>query len=384
MKQRLLDLIKCPKCGRKLELLVLDEHLDQGFIEERESLFGFFPEVNLGIDKWSYLYRNEIVSGILHCSCNSFYPVINGVPRLLSEPIKEFPEFFIENRTIIENMVQKLNDRKTKSYHTRSKVSFEMQWNEYNYDETTWGKELDVRKLEFLENFRITEDELKGKLIFDAGCGNGRLTGGLAPFGCEIVGMDYTKSVARANAKKGKFAGRFSPFVHFVQGDLARTPICDESFDFIHSSGVIHHTPEPIEAFRQFVKTGKKDSRVYILMYRKRTDLIGYLNKLQRFLTTKLPKKALFKLCLFFAPVHQQISQNLARRRGEKPTSKLKNSELAIVMFDNLSPTFQYRYDLFELINMFENEGIRFEGEVTHETFGEERHCIGILGTKIS
>ena len=38
--------------------------------------------------------------------------------------------------------------------------------------------------------------------------------------------------------------------VHYVQGDLRRLPIRDQSFDFVHSSGVLHHPPSTAEAFR--------------------------------------------------------------------------------------------------------------------------------------
>lgn len=385
MKKRLLDIIRCPACSKRLSLLILDEKEDELFLNSKESLYLYFQESHADFNNWADLHRSEITSGILHCDCGENYPVVDGVPRLLVSARGEYNAFYEKSRDAIPKEFQQnifLPGKTYRAYHKSSKKGFELQWEQYEYDQLTWGKSLEVRKTEFLDNLRTSPDELKGRLVFDAGCGNGSLAAGIAPFGCEIVALDYTTSIERANKNKEKYAGRFAPFVHFIQADLAKLPIAERTFDYIHSSGVIHHTPDPYYVFKQFVKTVKKNDKVYILMYRKRKDLFGRLNHLERFITTRLSKKLLYRLCLSFSPLHRKFSATIRAICGEEPVVPMSNQELAIIMFDNYSPKYRFEYSLQELIDMYEREGVSFEEEVTHEAYDEKKHTIGILGIK--
>lgn len=70
--------------------------------------------------------------------------------------------------------------------------------------------------------------------VLDAGCGDGRLTRGLATRGVQIVGTDYSD---RALA----FARAFEPEVEFVAADLASLPFKDGGFTCIVMLDVLEH-----------------------------------------------------------------------------------------------------------------------------------------------
>jgi SAM-dependent methyltransferase/uncharacterized protein YbaR (Trm112 family) len=381
MKIRLLDFIVCPSCRSRLSLAIIDQQRDTGFISNQDKLYTHFETQCSDKDAWVKKYDTTINTGFLHCQCGTSFPVIHGVPRLILNAKKQFSRFYQEYKDTL-NLNTLETQEQVITYHSNSKKSFEFQWSKYKYKDRTWGKTLAVRLAEFQDNFQITTDDLKGKLIYDAGCGNGRLVAGLAPYGCETVALDYTESVVSAEKNKAQFSKEYSPFVHYVQGDLSSPPIKKNRFDFIHSSGVIHHTPTPKSIFKKFSKTVKSGGKVYLLMYRKRDNFFGRLNAIVRFFTTKLPKSLLFKLCAMAVPFHRKLSNWVRKKNNEHDMPTTSEDELSIEIFDNLSPKFQFRYTLNELMQFFEDENIQFIKEVGHDAFGEKKHCICILGVK--
>jgi len=192
MKRRLLDIIRCPQCSGRLELIVLNQEEDKIFLENKISLYSYFKIINISLEEWASLYKDEILSGILYCQCEKSYPVIDGVPRLLQSAEAEYKKFYHINRKLLPRIIQNKFVTKNINNSKSTKSGFQFQWGKYDYDQTTWFKSLAVRKIEFLDNFNISKEDLKGKLIYDAGCGNGRLSASMATFGCEVVALDYT------------------------------------------------------------------------------------------------------------------------------------------------------------------------------------------------
>ena len=84
-------------------------------------------------------------------------------------------------------------------------------------------------------------DELKEKKIIDVGCGSGRFTIALAQMGVkEIVGVDLGESGIKIGEE---FARKLNlKNIKFIKNDVLSLPFDDESFDFVFSKGVLHHT----------------------------------------------------------------------------------------------------------------------------------------------
>jgi len=123
-----------------------------------------------------------ITSGLIHCTCGRVFPVIGGVLRFLENWMDSFADFAQKHMALIskakgvetlqkQSRVQVLEDD-----YERIRNSLSREWNLFDYDaDRTWGWTLDDRKRIFLEDAGLGADQLKGKLLLDAGCGNGKL-----------------------------------------------------------------------------------------------------------------------------------------------------------------------------------------------------------------
>src|SRR5207237_7382249 len=134
-------------------------------------------------------------------------------------------------------------------------------------------------------------------LLLDARCGNGRLTATLATFGAEIVGVDLSAGIDRAQAAKQRYATGHEAFVHFVQANVMELPFRPGSFDIVHSSGVLHHTPNTERAFLSILSGVRRGGRVYVQLYRRREAWVSIPNMLIRSVTSRLPTRFLYRLC---------------------------------------------------------------------------------------
>ena len=91
----------------------------------------------------------------------------------------------------------------------------------------------------FLDNLNLTEDDIRGAVVLDAGCGPGRYTRQLGEHGARlVVGLDINEAVDEAFE-----TCRGVPNVEIVQGNVFEPPFKPHSFDLVNSVGVLHRTP---------------------------------------------------------------------------------------------------------------------------------------------
>jgi SAM-dependent methyltransferase len=264
----------------------------------------------------------------------------------------------------------------------RSQESFGRQWSNYQFEDHTWFKDLELRVREFLRSMAMSEASMPGNLLLDAGCGHGALTAAITgAYGIEAVGMDFTGAVGRAQASREKFAGDCAPFVHYVQGDLLQSPLAPSVFDLVHCSGVIHHTPDPHRAFQSLLETTRSGGRLYVQVYRKREAWVGVPNTMIRGVTTRIPTRWLWTLCMGAVPVHTALVHVVAKMRGERPMlADSTRRERAVSLFDNYSPRYQFRYHPQEIRRFFEDAGMEAIEDTTFEN--EMRHMVAFVGVK--
>ena len=239
MRRRLLDFIVCPKCRNDLTLDV--------FRDEAVAL-------------WS-AERSEIVEGALRCtSCAATFPVVEGVPRLLSGEllamlVPRYPQFFARHPEFLERGVgADAQVAATLESFTRQRLdlglpsaNFASQWRQH---------------LERNLGSAMALPDLRGKLILDVGCGFGRHMYVANEAGAETVGIDLSGGVdvaVRNNANH--------PHCHVVQGDIFDRPLRDAQFDVVWSFGVLHHLPAPRRGFEAIVPFAKPDGLVVIWVY---------------------------------------------------------------------------------------------------------------------
>lgn len=101
--------------------------------------------------------------------------------------------------------------------------------------------------------------------IAEIGCGTGQMSLYLARADRTVVGLDLSRGALTLGAAAARRYGIED--VHFVEADLARLPLREGAFDVVYSSGVLHHTPDPREAFAQVVKAVRPGGHVIIGLY---------------------------------------------------------------------------------------------------------------------
>ncbi|MGE0128189.1 MAG: class I SAM-dependent methyltransferase [Blastocatellales bacterium] len=118
-----------------------------------------------------------------------------------------------------------------------------------------WDEPANLLKLR-LDRNGIDLNELPGKRVLDAGCGNGRYTAAWRLIGArQAVGVDISPlniTTARRRVEQLNING-----VTFDQGNVLELPFPDNSFDIVFSNGVLHHTVDWRGGVAECVRTLK-------------------------------------------------------------------------------------------------------------------------------
>ena len=107
-----------------------------------------------------------------------------------------------------------------------------------------------------------------GKVILDYGCGPGHDLVGFAERSKpqRLIGMDVSpSSLAESRQRMALHSGDVE--LVLVSEDARRLPLENGSVDVIHSSGVLHHTPDPGAVMREFHRIMRPGGIVQIMVY---------------------------------------------------------------------------------------------------------------------
>ncbi len=238
---------------------------------------------------------NEITTGILHCAEPHYFPIYKGIPRMLPNSLTDYwaeIEKAIPDPVpptvlaLVENELFKVGGE---AFDKRTKANFSNEWDNHNIGGKTWTMELNDRiEWFFLDPIRIPKEELKGKLMLDAGCGNGSQSVAYTEFGLEVVAIDLSTGLEKGQAFREVLKNARPENVHFVQADLQKPPLCLNSFDIIHSAGVLHHTPNTLKTFRALRPLLKAGGTFYVWLYKFEKIVTPIVNSM-RAVTTRIP-----------------------------------------------------------------------------------------------
>lgn len=162
---------------------------------------------------------DHVETGTLTCARAHTYPIVNRVPRFVQHALN--------------------------ADQSRTRDSFGYEWTElyptHGQTPDEWQAERDI----FLEYTRTVPSDFRGKLVLDAGCGNGRYAKLANDWGARVVAVDISAAVEIAAKNLADRAD-----VDVVQADLFKLPFRPDIFDVVYSVGVLHHTPDARGAFR--------------------------------------------------------------------------------------------------------------------------------------
>lgn len=350
MRERLLDFLRCPDCKGELDLTVL------------------------GTD------GDEISDGILRCSQEHYFPVHRGIPRMLPSSLKDhwndirekIPEPAPESlRALLDSESIK---KQTRDYDTRTKANFSNEWDNHEIGGRTWTMDLADRvKWYFLESIRIPKEEMPGKVMIDAGCGNGSQSVAYTEFGLEVIAVDLSTGLEKGYAYRNIHLGAVPENVHFVQGDLQRPPLADGIADIIHSAGVLHHTPNTEYTFRQLRPVLKNGGTFYVWFYKYEKFVTPLVNSM-RVVTTRIPAPAFAVLADVMAVPFIGFCwtvDKLGIRKYETPSVK----EAALAVHDIFGAPYAHYHDVPEVSGWYESVGITEIWECN-----ESRRGFGVCG----
>lgn len=198
----------------------------------------------------------RVIEGLLRCegvACPGWYPIVRGVPRMLDgalrhEAIRHMGE---AHRTLAKRLGLPAapggGDDELAPLKRATIASFGFEWTAYRrfgWDDPDYH--LHREEGVFLRKSLLAPDELPGRLVLDAGCGNGRYSYLASSHGGRVFGVDLSDAV---DAAAENTAGLED--VQVVQGDIFRLPFGPATFDVIFSIGVLMHTGDAALAVRR-------------------------------------------------------------------------------------------------------------------------------------
>jgi len=368
----LLEHIVCPISKKKLEILIFD-------------VFEFNNE--------------KVKTGILYCNeLKTFYPIINGVPIILTfltaltlnfqknygEKIKkELPGYELPNMQPAkgEKSIQK---------------TFTEEWDGLGDDEIVFMYDeeegYNLHKKVWLQS--LTEKNCnEKKVVLDVGCGAGREAGYLAKVfpNAKIFAIDLNLSLVN-NGEKLIKSNQIIPIVC----SLFKLPFAGNKFDHVHCQGVIHHTYDTYEAFKKIEKmVSLKNSSLFVWVYAWEDSfgikgLRGLFTHLYYFTSHRLFRPFLSrlpeKLRAFFVFIISFLYHYFIKIFGNSNHKNwnLKNTIHAVR--DMFTPRYAHRHRHNEVFQWFEASGyqdITFQSSNTYYDLFKRRIVgIGFLGKK--
>ncbi len=344
------DILRCPVSREKLNLTILSKGTKIYNGEEREIILDGYLESSVMI-----------------------YPIIGGIPRLLVEAYKDYRSFLKKHVDDFDAICKKIEEvygdfvKVVEKKNRHTKKAFEIEWGLFNYEEDkVWDEDREGMLQRFLAENNETKESLKGKWIFDAGCGNGMLNEDVGSTGANIVGMDFSLSVERA-FEKNEQATTF-----FIQGDVQFPPVAFQYFDIVHSSGVLICTNNSELTFSCLSPCIKENGKMSIWLYHPRKNTIHNIFNWMRNWTSKLPLRLQYFL---YSITLLPVSYVIKRLKGNKQNKR----EMMIDILDWFSPEFRWEHYHDEATAWFLKRNFIDIQVTTNEVFG-----FNIIGTKRS
>jgi len=287
--------------------------------------------------------QGEILEGSLVCSaCGMVYPITRGVPRMTND---------------------------------RGVESFSREWTLFHKTQldSISGTNESLKAFATKTGFNLAD--MNNKLVLDAGCGSGRYMETSLNQGAEVVGIDSSLAVDASYANLGGHSK-----AHIVQADINKLPFADETFDYIFSLGVLHHTPNTRVAFSCLPKLLKPKGQIAVWIYSAEGNaqkVYNLVSNIYRVFTTKLSFNAAFSVAKMLACVYP-LKRVLVVGRVVAlllPSSDHPDKEWRVLdNFDWYTARYQWKHTYREVERWFEECGLEYRKLPIHVSVWGEKH----------
>ena len=240
--------------------------------------------------------------------------------------------------------------------------SFGFQWQRYSRTQLDDGTRHDSEVL-FRMKTGFRPEDLKGKLVLDVGCGTGRFAEVATRWGAYVVGIDLSAAaeVAARNLNDRDFVA--------FQADVFHLPFALESFDYIYSIGVLHHTPNCEEAVKVLPQYLKPGASLAVWLYSAYGNWYRFSDLYRKF-TSRMSPTSLHRVLKVAVPFFYNLDRGLRKipLLGRPaagvihyafPVNRQSTAEARVLdTFDWYSPKYQSKHTYEEVFRWFEDCGL--------------------------
>ncbi len=148
----------------------------------------------------------------------------------------------------------------------QTKESFEYQW--ASTSDGNWAEnhpEIKEREPKLVCQFTgLSSDWFAGKKVLDAGCGSGRFSWAMASMGATVMALDQSESAVDNTKRVCEESGSR---VAVQRHDLTQPVDLAAEFDLVWSFGVLHHTGNTYQAFKNVASLVKPGGGIFLMLY---------------------------------------------------------------------------------------------------------------------
>jgi SAM-dependent methyltransferase/uncharacterized protein YbaR (Trm112 family) len=323
--ENLLEILVCPSCGSELQLKILSP---------------------------------ELRDGVLFCRSNHWYPVIKGLPKILTGELRGNYSDFVKSydKWFTSKGLQPAEQSSERKESKQVQETFREKWMTKDVmgisDSSPYKKFMRnwmLRKYGWDSEPKFEKALSNRRMILDAGTGLGREVINLAKAARQsiVVGIEFSDCATSAMRNVSSLSNAY-----IIQGDLLRSPFKEESFDFILSEGVLHHTPNTEEAFRKCCRLLKIGGEFAFYIYRKRGPVREFTNDYLRNIMQKMSSKESWEIAERITRFGKALSDIKAKVRIPEDIP-----ELGITAGE----TDIHRFIYWNFLKCFWNDGLPFE-----------------------
>lgn len=282
---------------------------------------------------------DNILEGSLVSASNT-YPIVRGIPRFAG-----------------------YNDD---ANYTKS---FGYQWNKWSliqFDSKNIGRPYEAytqKMWEWTTNEAVSDYKLK--TLVDFGCGPGRFLETIRSKNGIAIGLDMSDAVEAA----GDIFGTDDK-VLICQADILHSPLKTSSIDEVFSSGVLHHTADAQQGFREMVRVAKPGSRVSVSVYSPGGYYDNFIVNIWRKIFKKLWPVFKHYPPLIYSYVVVYISTGLLKIPVIRtivrpflsffPSLILKDIRWSVLnTFDSVTPSNQDSFTIYQVFQWFKTAGMK-------------------------